>query len=61
MIIALKMIQASDSDYGEDENENENENDVFILTTAIIKIVENYYMPYIAKEPCRISPQISYK
>jgi hypothetical protein len=57
------MIQASDSDYGEDENENknENENDVFILATAIIEIVENYYMSYIANEPCRTSSQTGYK
>jgi hypothetical protein len=49
----------SDSDYG--EKENENENDVFILAITVIEFVENYYMPYIAKEPCRTSSQTGYK
>jgi hypothetical protein len=41
----------SDSDYGEEENEN----DVFILATTVVKFVENYYMPYIAKKSYRTS------
>jgi hypothetical protein len=49
----------SDSDYGEEKNENEN--DVFILVAATVEFVENYYMPYIAKEPYRTSFQTSYK
>jgi hypothetical protein len=47
----------SDSDYGEEENEN----DVFILAAATVEFVDNYYMPYIAKEPCRTSSQTDYK
>jgi hypothetical protein len=47
----------SDSDYGEEENEN----DVFILAAAAVEFVENYYISYIAKEPCRTSSQIGYK
>jgi hypothetical protein len=47
----------SDSDYSEEENENENESDIFILATAVVEFVENYYMPYIANEPCRTSSQ----
>jgi hypothetical protein len=49
----------SDSDYGEEENENENY--VLILATAAVEFVENYYMPYIAKEHCRTSSQTGYK
>jgi hypothetical protein len=49
----------SNSDYGEEENKNEN--DVFILTTIIVEFVENYYMSYIANEPCRTSSQTGYK
>jgi hypothetical protein len=45
----------SDSDYGEDKN------DIYILTTVAVELVEDYYMPYIAKEPCRTSPQTGYK
>ena len=47
----------SNSDYGEEENEN----DVFILAVAAVELVENYYMPYITKEPYRISSQTCYK
>ena len=47
----------SNSDYGEEENEN----DIFILAVAAVEFVENYYMPYIAKEPCRTSSQAGYK
>jgi hypothetical protein len=47
----------SDSDYGEEENEN----DIFILAVAAVEFVENYYMSYIAKEPCRTSSQTGYK
>jgi hypothetical protein len=47
----------SDNDYGKDENEN----DVFILAAAAVELVEDYYMPYIAKEPCRTSSQTGYK
>ncbi|XP_059451159.1 protein ALP1-like [Corylus avellana] len=47
----------SDSDYGEEKNEN----DVFILAAAAVEFVENYYMPYITKEPCRTSSQTGYK
>jgi hypothetical protein len=49
----------SDSDYGEEENEIEN--DIFILAAATVEFVENYYMPYIAKEPCKTSSQTGYK
>jgi hypothetical protein len=45
----------SDNDYGEEENETEN--DIFTLATATVEFVENYYMPYIAKEPCKTSSQ----
>jgi hypothetical protein len=45
----------SDNDYDKDEN------DVFILAAAAVELVENYYMPYIAKESCRTSSQTSYK
>ena len=48
---------ASDSDYGKEENEN----DVLILAAAAVEFVENYYMPYIAKELCRTSSQTGYK
>jgi hypothetical protein len=48
----------SDSDY--DEEENETEYDIFILATATVEFVKNYYIPYIAKEPRRTSSQISY-
>jgi hypothetical protein len=41
--------------------ENENENEILILAAAAIKFVENYYMPYIVKEPCRTSSQTGYK
>jgi hypothetical protein len=47
----------SDNDYGKDENEN----DVFILAAAAVELVDDYYMPYIAKEPCRTSSQTDYK
>jgi hypothetical protein len=47
----------SDSNYGEKKNEN----DVFILAAAAVEFVENYYMPYIAKKPCRTSSQTGYK
>jgi hypothetical protein len=47
----------SNSDYGEEENEN----DVLILAAAAVEFVENYYMPYIAKEPCKSSSQTGYK
>jgi hypothetical protein len=46
----------SDSDYGEEENEN----DVFIIAAAAVELVENYYMPYITKEPCRTFSQTGY-
>jgi hypothetical protein len=49
----------SDNDYGEEKNENEN--DIFILTAAAVEFVENYYMPYITKEPYRTSSQTCYK
>jgi hypothetical protein len=49
----------SDCDCGEEKNGNEN--DVFIIAIAVIEFVENYYMSYIAKEPCRTSSQIGYK
>jgi hypothetical protein len=49
----------SDSDY--DKEENENENNVFILTTALVEFVENYYISYIAKEPYKTSSQTGYK
>jgi hypothetical protein len=49
----------SDSDY--DEEENETEYDIFILATATLEFVKNYYIPYIAKEPRRTSSQTSYK
>jgi hypothetical protein len=49
----------SDSDYG--EKENETKNNIFILAAATVEFVKNYYMPYIAKEPCRTSSQIGYK
>jgi hypothetical protein len=47
----------SDNDYGKDKNEN----DVFILAAAAVELVEDYYMPYIANEPCRTSSQTCYK
>jgi hypothetical protein len=49
----------SDSDYSEEENENEN--DVLIFAAATVEFVENYYMPYIAKKPCKTSSQTGYK
>jgi hypothetical protein len=49
----------SDSDY--DEEKNETEYDIFILATATVEFVENYYILYIAKEPCRTSSQTGYK
>jgi hypothetical protein len=57
IIVVPKMIQVIV--IGEDENENEN--NVFILAAAAIKFVDNYYMPYIAKEPCRTYSQTGYK
>ena len=45
----------SDSNYGEEENENY----VLILAAIAVEFVENYYMPYIANEPCRTSSQTS--
>ena len=47
----------SDSDYGEEENEN----DIFILGTVVVEFAKNYYMSYIANEPCKTSFQIGYK
>jgi hypothetical protein len=49
----------SGSDYGEEENENEN--DVLILAAGAVEFIENYYMPFIVKEPCRTSSQTGYK
>jgi hypothetical protein len=49
----------SDNDYGEEENKTKN--DIFILAATAVEFVENYYMPYIAKEPCRTSSQTCYK
>jgi hypothetical protein len=51
------LDDTSDSDYGEEENEN----GIFILTAVVVEFVENYYMPYIAKEICRTSSQTGYK
>jgi hypothetical protein len=50
----------SDSDYGEKEK-NETENDIFILAATTVEFDKNYYMSYIAKEPCRTSSQTCYK
>jgi hypothetical protein len=59
MIIAiLKMIQVIVIVV---KRKMKNKNDVFILTVAAVEFVENYYMSYIVKEPCRTSSQTGYK